>query len=387
MTSIYKTTVEQKFREIYHNSPEITVRAPGRINLIGEHLDYNNGYVLPAAIDKAIYFSVAKNTDKTCRFNALDLSDSLEISLDNLQKTDKGWANYLIGVVSELINENYKIDVGINVVFGGDVPLGAGLSSSAAVESGMVFALNQLFDLKLKPFEMALIAQKSEHNFAGVNCGIMDMFASIHGKEESVIRLDCRDLTYQYFPFHSADYQIVLCNTGVKHNLGDSEYNTRRAECETGVRILQDAYPQIDSLRDATPMMLRSQADKMSDVVYRRCKYIIEEISRVEIACEALLQDDLVTFGQKMYETHDGLQNEYEVSCEELDFLVDITRQDDGVIGSRMMGAGFGGCTINLVKKDYFETFIAKAEKEYFEKFNRKMEHYEVALTDGVGLI
>lgn len=387
MGSTYKTTIKQKFEEIHHKSPEIMVKAPGRINLIGEHLDYNHGYVLPAAIDKAIYFAVSRNQDKVCRFYAYDLSDSLEISLDCLKKSDKGWANYLIGVLSELINQRFSITTGIDVVFGGDVPLGAGLSSSAAVESGMVFALNQLFDLHLKPFEMALIAQESEHNFAGVNCGIMDMFASIHGKEESVIRLDCRDLTYQYFPFHSTDYQIVLCNTGVKHNLGDSEYNTRRAECEEGVSILQGAYPQIDSLRDATPMMLRSQADKMSDVVYRRCKYVIEEIHRVEVACEALLQDDLITFGQKMYETHDGLQHDYEVSCEELDFLVDICRDDVNVIGSRMMGGGFGGCTINLVKKDYLEQFIKNTEKAYFERFNRKMEHYEVKLTDGVRVL
>ncbi|AFK01890.1 galactokinase [Emticicia oligotrophica DSM 17448] len=377
----------KKFKDYFGENPHLLVRAPGRINLIGEHTDYNKGFVLPAAIDKAIYYAIAPRNDNTCVAYAFDLDDSFTFSIDNLVKSEKGWANFLIGVVAEIINTGVEIKQGFNVIFGGDVPLGAGLSSSAAVESGMGFALNSIFDLGLSKLDLALIAQKAEHNYAGVKCGIMDMFASIHGKENSVIKLDCQDLSFEYFPFAFPDYSIVLCNTGVKHNLGDSEYNQRRDECEEGVRILQRAFPQIESLRDVSFQMLRSQADKLPPVVYKRCKYVVEEIERVTNACQALEKADLATFGQKMYETHEGLSNEYEVSCEELDFLVEQTHHLDTVIGARMMGGGFGGCTINLVKANKTTEFIEQMSSAYNKQFSTPLQCYLVQISNGVELL
>ncbi len=381
---MYSENIKQKFSDLFNQTPDIIVRAPGRINLIGEHTDYNEGFVLPAAIDKAIYFAVSKRDDRVVRLFAYDLGDAYEFSLDNLRKSDKGWANFLIGMVAEIARNNDKLTQGFNVVFGGDVPLGAGLSSSAAVESGIGFALNQLYDFNLSSIDLALTAQQAEHNFAGVKCGIMDMFASIHGKDKAVIKLDCRDLSYEYFPFNTSEYAIILCNSGVKHNLGDSEYNKRRAECEEGISILQGAFPQIDSLRDVTIPMLRSQADKLPQIVYNRCKYVVEEINRVELACKDLLKDDFVAFGEKMYETHDGLSELYEVSCPELDFLVEQTRDNEAVAGSRMMGGGFGGCTINLVKKEAIDDFLVEISKAYEAQFGQKLESYRVAITNGV---
>lgn len=374
----------QKFKDHFGDNPTLLVRAPGRINLIGEHTDYNNGFVLPAAIDKAIYFAISPRNDQKCILYAYDLDDSYEFSLDNLQKSEKGWANFLIGVLAEIIAKGKQINTGFNVVFGGDVPLGAGLSSSAAVESGIGFAINELYNLGISKLDLALIAQQAEHKYAGVNCGIMDMFASIHGKANSVIKLDCQDLSFVYFPFNFPNYTLVLCNTGVKHNLGDSEYNQRRAECEEGIRILQSAFPQVESLRDVTVRMLCSQADKLSSVVYNRCKYVVEEIERVEVACKALENDDLKTFGQKMYETHEGLSQDYEVSCPELDFLVEQSQNFEAVIGARMMGGGFGGCTINLVKADIVDAFIENMTLAYKNTFDRDLLSYKVRITNGV---
>lgn len=374
----------QKFEDHFGDNPTLLVRAPGRINLIGEHTDYNNGFVLPAAIDKAIYFAISPRNDQKCILYAYDLDDSYEFSLDNLQKSKKGWANFLIGVLAEIIAKGKQINTGFNVVFGGDVPLGAGLSSSAAVESGIGFAINKLYNLELSKLDLALIAQQAEHKYAGVNCGIMDMFASIHGKVNSVIKLDCQDLSFEYFPFDFPEYSLVLCNTGVKHNLGDSEYNQRRAECEEGIRILQSAFPQVDSLRDVSMQMISSQADKLSPVVYNRCKYVVEEIERVSVACKALENGDLATFGQKMYETHQGLSQDYEVSCQELDFLVEQSQNFEAVVGARMMGGGFGGCTINLVKADAVDEFVEKMALAYNQAFNIELQTYKVNISNGV---
>lgn len=381
---MYSDNIKQKFSDLFSQSPEILVRAPGRINLIGEHTDYNDGFVLPAAIDKAIYFAVSKRDDAKVSLFAYDLDDAYEFSLDDVSKSEKGWANFLIGMVAEMTRANDKLTQGFNVVFGGDVPLGAGLSSSAAVESGIGFALNQLYGFGLSSIDLALTAQRAEHNFAGVKCGIMDMFASIHGKEKAVIRLDCRNLSYEYFPFNTTEYDIILCNSGVKHNLGDSEYNKRRAECEEGISILQHAFPQINSLRDVTTAMLRSQADKLPQIVYNRCRYVVEEINRVELACKALLENDFVSFGEKMYETHQGLSELYEVSCPELDFLVEQTIDNEAIAGARMMGGGFGGCTINLVKKEAVDTFLEEISKAYEARFGQKLVSYKVAITNGV---
>jgi galactokinase len=290
----------------------------------------------------------------------------------------------LIGVTSELITAGHVITNGFDVAFGGDVPNGAGLSSSAAVESGMGFALSELFNLNVSRLELALIAQRAEHHFAGLQCGIMDMFASIHGKAHSVIRLDCRDLSYEYFPFDFSDYQLVLCNSGVKHTLADSAYNTRRQECEAGVAILKQFYPTIHSLRDVPLAQVKAHRADFSDNVYRRCRYVTGEIERVVAACEDLKRGDLAAFGHKMYETHEGLSKDYEVSCSELDFLVQQTRENDSVLGSRLMGGGFGGCTINIVKTEKVADFIQQMTLAYQYQFYRKLACHVVEITDGV---
>lgn len=380
----YPQKITDAFQSIFSKNPTFVVRAPGRINLIGEHTDYNDGFVLPAAIDKAIYFAISPRTDRTCKLYAADLNDSCEFSLDTIQKSSKSWANYLIGVTGELITAGYVITSGFEVAFGGDVPNGAGLSSSAAVESGMGFALSELFGLKVPRLELALTAQRAEHHFAGLQCGIMDMFASIHGKAHSVIRLDCRDLSYEYFPFNFVDYQLVLCNSGVKHTLADSAYNTRRQECEAGVAILKQFYPNIHSLRDVSLAQVEAHRADFAENVYRRCRYVTGEIERVVTACEDLKRDDLEAFGKKMYETHEGLSKDYEVSCEELDFLVQQTLDKEEVLGARLMGGGFGGCTINIVKTEKVADFIQQITVCYQQQFNRKLVCHVVEITEGV---
>jgi len=379
--------INDTFQSIFSKVPSFIVRAPGRINLIGEHTDYNDGFVLPAAINKAIYFAIAPRTDQICKLYAVDLEDSYEFILADIQKSSKGWANYLLGVTSELIIAGYGISHGFDIAFGGDVPHGAGLSSSAAVESGMGFALSELFCLNVPSLELALIAQRAEHHFAGLQCGIMDMFASIHGKNQSVIRLDCRDLSYEYFPFHFSDYQLVLCNSGVKHSLADSAYNTRRQECEQGVSRLKTFYPEISSLRDVSSAQVEAHSQDLPDNVYRRCRYVTSEIERVVAACEDLKQDNLVAFGQKMLETHKGLSQDYEVSCAELDFLVEQTINRSEVLGARLMGGGFGGCTINIVKTECVSDFIEKMTTAYQVQFQRMLICYEVAITNGVEIL
>ena len=382
--NIYPQKIIDAFQSVFGKNPTLSVRAPGRINLIGEHTDYNDGFVLPAAIDKAIYFAISPRTDRICKLYAADLNDSYEFSLDTIQKSSKSWANYLIGITSELMKAGYVIRNGFEVAFGGDVPNGAGLSSSAAVESGMGFALSELFGLKVPRLELALTAQRAEHHFAGVQCGIMDMFASIHGKAHSVIRLDCRDLSYEYFPFDFVDYQLVLCNSGVKHTLADSAYNTRRQECEAGVAILKQFYPNIHSLRDVSLAQVEAHSTDFSENVYRRCRYVTGEIERVVAACEDLKRDDLEAFGKKMYETHEGLSKDYEVSCVELDFLVEQTLDKEEVLGARLMGGGFGGCTLNIVKTEKVADFIQQMTVSYQHQFNRNLVCHVVEITEGV---
>lgn len=378
-------TVSQVFTENFKTKPMI-VRSPGRVNLIGEHTDYNGGFVLPAAIDNAIYFAIAAREDTICFAHAYDLKQSHQFSLDNLVPVPNQWYNYLMGVVAQLQTAGANL-TGFDVVFGGDIPHGSGVSSSAAVECGTAFALNELFSLSFTIKDLAYFSQQAEHQFVGVKCGIMDQFASLFGKKNQVIKLDCRSLEYKYFPFNFPDCAIILCNSGVKHSLASSAYNTRREECEEAVSILKKTYPTIQYLRDVTPEMLAKQKSQLPDNAYLRAKYVVEEIVRVADACEALLKNDLGTFGQKMYETHNGLQHEYLVSCEELDFLVDQTRDNDAVWGARLMGGGFGGCTINLVKKTELATFLSDIRAAYFQKYDKKLEYYQVSPSDGVGLI
>lgn len=374
-----------KFKEIYHQDP-VVVRSPGRVNLIGEHTDYNNGFVLPAAINKEIYFAVAPNNTDKFRVYSYDLQEHAEFTLDQVKKTEIRWANYLLGVIAQLQKAGHSLP-GFDVVFGGNIPIGAGLSSSAAIECGLGFALNYIFQLGVEKLALVKMGQKAEHEFAGVMSGIMDQFANMFGQENHVIKLDCRSLDYQYYPFHISDYRIVLCDTQVKHSLASTEYNTRRKECEAGVALLQQYYPEVHSLRDATEEMLARHEAELDPVIYKRCRYVVQENKRVEAACLDLEKNDLVAFGQKMFASHQGLQHEYEVSCRELDFLADLARQDPAVLGARMMGGGFGGCTINLVKLDGLEAFTQKMEAAYQQEFGIKLKVYIAEIVNGTGLI
>lgn len=377
--------IEDKFFNLYGEVP-LLVRSPGRINLIGEHTDYNDGFVLPAAIDKGIILAVAKNHTDTCRMFSYDYNESVEFNVRDFSPLEQSWANYLMGVVDQLLKGGHVLQ-GFDCVFGGDIPIGAGLSSSAALECGIAFGLERLFGLDIEKGSIVKFAQKAEHEFAGVQCGIMDQFASVMGKENHAIRLDCRSLEFCYFPLNFQNYQIILCDTQVKHSLANSEYNTRRKECEQGVAIVQRKYATVKSLRDVSLVMLDEVRDELNPVVYKRCRYIIEENERLLSGCALLESGDICGFGQKMYSSHDGLRNQYEVSCKELDFLVDFTRDKPYVVGSRMMGGGFGGCTINLVKREDKEVFIDHIRKAYKDKFDISLKTYEVAITDGTSIL
>ena len=393
--------VVEKFKETFQAEPQIIVRSPGRINLIGEHTDYNGGYVLPAAIDKSVYFAVGKRADNECHFVAHDFGEYFDTSLNNLLKTEThGWVNYLMGVLKEIFDLRFEIlgnsesaaeirpqkpEIlrGINVVFGADLPSGGGMSSSAAIENGIGFAVNELFNLGLSRLDLLQISQRAENNFVGMNCGIMDMFASMMGLENQVIRIDCRSLEYAYFPLNAPNLRLVLCDTTVKHALVDSEYNTRRAECEEGVGILQQFDPSVKMLRDVKIGFLNKHQNALRPVVFKRCKYVVEEISRVEKACNALQKNDFKTLGKLMYQTHYGLNEEYEVSCPELNFLVEMTRTDPSVLGARMMGGGFGGCTINLVKESGVEAFVERMQASYKRVYGKEMPFYVTTPKNG----
>ena len=375
--------IKEKFIALFGAEP-VMYCAPGRVNLIGEHTDYNEGFVLPAAVDKQIVFAVKPNSVGRFRFFAYDLNEQFETEEDNIQKTDTAWANYLLGVVAQFAKAGKRVPA-FDCVFGGNVPLGAGMSSSAAIEVGMAFAINDLFGLGCSRLEMTKFAQMAEHEYAGVNCGIMDQFASMHGKAGHVVRLDCRSLDFEYFPLDMTNYRLVLVNTGVKHSLASSEYNKRRAECEEGVRILQKYYNGVRSLRDATLEMIESHRAEFGDVVYRRCSYIVEENERLLAGCKALADGDFAAFGQLMFGSHEGLSHKYEVSCTELDQLVAIARTVPGVLGSRMMGGGFGGCTITLVEKTKVADFEAAVKRNYKTPDGREPVVYEVVIADGAG--
>ncbi|WP_114778445.1 galactokinase [Botryobacter ruber] len=378
--------IVSKFKELYEQEP-IVVRAPGRVNLIGEHTDYNNGFVLPAAINKEIYFAIAPNRLHVCRVHAYNENQTDAFFLkQRISRSSRSWENYIKGVVAQFLKAGHEIE-GFDLVFGGNVPIGAGLSSSAAVECGLAFALNHIFELGVEKFELVKMAQKAEHEYAGVKCGIMDQFASMFGEAGHVVKLDCRSLDYRHFSADLEDYRIVLCDTQVKHSLASSEYNTRRQECEAGVVILQKYYPQVKSLRDVTLQMLEQHKHEFEPVIHKRCLYVVSENNRVEEACHNLEQGDLQAFGEKMYLSHAGLQHDYEVSCPELDFLVDQTRNDDSVLGARMMGGGFGGCTINIVKLDELENFSRRIEAAYEQQFGRKPQLYVAQLVDGCSLV
>jgi galactokinase len=374
--------VKRFFRDLYKKDAYIYV-APGRINLIGEHTDYNEGFVLPAAIDKHVILGIRENGLKKCRLHAIDLKASFEVELNDLHYSDLGWPNYLMGVIDQLKKRGHKMG-GFDCVVTSDIPVGAGLSSSAALESGLAVGLNEIFNLGESRLDLVKLAQKAENEFVGVNCGIMDQFASVFGKEGHVFRLDCRSLGFEYFQLNLKTNGILLVDTKVKHSLASSEYNTRRSECETGVRILAEGNKRIKSLRNITTEMLSEAEGKLDPVVYKRCDYVIKEIARVNAACDDLVAGRIEAFGKKMYETHDGLQKDYEVSCEELDFLVDLTRNNSNVLGARMMGGGFGGCTINIVKQEAIPSLKEEICRAFETEFNHPPLFYDVRIDNGV---
>lgn len=384
---MHPNIVSTTFTSIFSARPDIVVRAPGRINLIGEHTDYNGGLVLPAAIDKAIWFAAGKRNDRRFAFYAADLNEHFISEHQPLVfQKQFTWVNYLLGVFSEARKDGLEFG-GLNLAFGGNVPLGAGLSSSAALESGAMFVLDALYGLGLSQLDIIRLAQRGENNFVGMQCGIMDMFASVMGRAGNVIKLDCRSLDYEYIPFRMPDHSLVLCDSGVKHALVASEYNTRRRECEEGVAILKRYYPDIASLRDVSTDLLKAHESQLRPSVYNRCLYVVEEIARVEQACAALRGNDLRQLGRLMYQTHDGLDRAYEVSCPELNFMVNAARVDDAVTGSRMMGGGFGGCTINLVKNEAVEAFTQSLDADYQRVFSRKINSYVVRPSNGIEVV
>ena len=377
-----KEKISQKFQELF-DTTGVFFASPGRINLIGEHTDYNGGFVFPGAIDKGMIAEIKPNGTGKVRAFAIDLNDYAEFGLTEEDAPKASWARYIFGVCREIIKRGGNIQ-GFDTVFAGDVPLGAGMSSSAALESTYAFALNELFDLNIDKFELAKIGQSTEHNYCGVNCGIMDQFASVFGQKGHLIRLDCRSLEYKYYPFdpEAAGYKLVLLDSVVKHELASSAYNKRRQSCENVVAAIKRNHPEVDFLRDADMDMLNEVKADVSAEDYMRAEYVIEEIQRVLDVCDALEKGDYETVGEKMYGTHHGMSKLYEVSCEELDFLNDIAKEC-GVTGSRVMGGGFGGCTINLVKADKYDAFVEKAFAEYTKKFGHAPKLYDVVISDG----
>ncbi len=372
--------IRSKFAELYGEAGAVFT-SPGRINLIGEHTDYNGAFVFPGAVDKAMVAEIRLNGTDRIRAYALDLGESAEFGLAEDQAPEQSWARYVFGVAREIQKRGYTIG-GFDTVFAGDVPLGAGMSSSAALESTFAFALNELFSLGIDKFELAKIGQATEHNYVGVKCGIMDQFASVFGKQGHLIRLDCKSLEYEYFPFQPVGYRLLLVDSVVKHELASSAYNKRRESCETAVAAIAKRHPEVKFLRDAPMAWLEEVKGEISAEDYMRAEYVIGEVQRVLDVCDALERGDYETVGDRMYQTHYGMSKLYEVSCEELDFLNDLAKEL-GVTGSRVMGGGFGGCTINLVKDELYDAFKAEVRRRYVEQYGREPKFYDVVISDG----
>ncbi len=365
-----------------HGSKPLLVFSPGRINVIGEHTDYNDGFVFPAAIDKGIVAAFQQSNSDFCSIFAFDLNENYTFDLDNILPVEKGgWQNYILGVIAEIQKKGIALKP-FNIVFGGDIPLGAGLSSSAALENSIVFGLNELFQFGFSKEEMILISQKAEHNFVGVKCGIMDMYASMFGQENKLLLLDCRTIEAEPFQIDFQEYELVLINTNVKHSLADSAYNDRRIVCEKTATMLGKK-----ALRDASEDDLLGIKKTISEEDYQKSLYVVQEIERTQEAAKAITDNNILKLGELLYSSHSGLQNQYKVSCEELDFLVDRAKENKNVIGSRMMGGGFGGCTINIIAKTSTEKFISRVSKDYKEKFNKECSVYHIHLSKGTHII
>ena len=373
--------VKSEFINIFKKNP-LLIFSPGRINIIGEHTDYNGGYVFPAAVDKGIAAAIQKSDTGKSTAVALDLNSKVEFDLNNLKPSKQGsWENYVFGVVAEIQNRN-KVVGDFNIVFKGNIPVGAGMSSSAALENSVVFGLNKLFDLGLTKTEMILISQQAEHNYVGVKCGIMDQYASMFGIKDHAILLDCRSLKSKPYKIDFKNHQLMLINTNVKHSLSDSAYNDRRSACENIAKLLE-----VETLRDATEEDLEKIINKVTPENYQKALYIIQEIIRTKKAAKAIENNDLEKLGALIYASHNGLQHQYKVSCDELDFLVDQAKKNKDVLGARMMGGGFGGCTINLIARNKVKDFAASASKAYKNKFNKECSVYFVELSQGTHLV
>lgn len=381
-----KEKIAQKYSDLFDGNP-IIVRSPGRINIIGEHTDYNDGFVLPAAIDKAAYIAISLRDDDEIHLVAADLNETFSISINDLKPIgDISWPNFILGAAAQFPKRGIPLQ-GFNTVLMSDVPIGAGLSSSAAIECATTFALNELLQTNLDRITMVKMAQIAEHEYAGVMCGIMDQFASMMGKKDYVIKLDCRTLEYEYVPFKLKGQKILLLNTNVKHSLASSEYNTRRKECEQAVAWIKEHEPQVHSLRDVTEAMLDKYVLPKDTLVDRRSRFVVQEINRLLRGCEDLQRGDLQALGNKMFATHAGLSKMYEVSCKELDYLVDFVKKYDTVIGARMMGGGFGGCTINLVKEEAVDELIAAIRLAYENETGLPLTYYIVSPENGTEII
>jgi galactokinase len=374
------------FEKSFGSTPQKIVLSPGRINIIGEHIDYNDGYVLPAAIDKVICFAFEKSNTKKSKVIAIDLNEEFEVDLtQKIELSDVVWTNYILGVIKQLQDNGFSFD-GFNCVFSSNIPVGSGLSSSAALECGMIFGIKELYDLTIEKVDISLLGQKAEH-WVGINCGIMDQFSSVHGLENKVIKLDCNTLDFEYHNADFKDYSLILMDSNVKHSLFTSEYNTRRIECEEGLAIIKNHFPEIKSFRDCTEEQLLSIQDKMNPTVFKRVHFVVKEINRVIKACEALDNGNIELLGSLLFETHYGLSQEYAVSCAELDMLVDTAKADDAIIGSRLMGGGFGGCTINLIKKGHENEVKNKFSNLYLDTFGIELKFYDVKISNGTTLL
>lgn len=381
MSKVIVQDVKQTFIKIFKTDP-LLIFSPGRINIIGEHTDYNDGFVFPAAVNKGIAAAIQKSDSGNCTAIALDLDSTIEFELDKLKPSKEGsWENYVFGVVAEIQNRN-KIVGDFNIVFKGNIPGGAGMSSSAALENSVVFGLNELFDLGLSKEEMILISQKAEHNYVGVKCGIMDQYASMFGIKNNALLLDCRTIESKPYEIDFKDHQLMLINTNVKHSLSDSAYNDRRSACESIAELLG-----VKALRDVSVIDLETIKDKVTPQNYQKALYVIQENNRALMASKAIEDNDLETLGSLIFQSHNGLQHQYKVSCEELDFLVDLAKSNEHILGARMMGGGFGGCTINLIAKSEAKAFADFASEAYKNIFKKECSVYFVKLSDGTHLV
>ena len=382
---IRDTTIH--FENIFQKTPDFTFLSPGRINIIGEHIDYNDGFVLPAAINKYICFAISKNDNSECTIIAKDLNETYQFNWnEELKPVDKMWVNYILGVLHQLKEKEFVLQ-GFNMVFSSTIPMGAGLSSSAALECGVGFAMNSMFNLGLSKKELALIGQKSEHTFVGVNCGIMDQFASVFGKKNKVIKLDCNTLEYEYHKADFKNYSLLLLDSNVKHTHLTSGYNVRRQEVEQGLSIIKLYFPEVKTFRNCNEKMVLELREKLGETLFKRCHFVVNEIQRVQDAVIAIENSDFKKLGELMSQTHIGLSKEYEVSCDEIDFLVDSVQNEKSVLGSRMMGGGFGGCSINLVEKGSENKIIEKISTQYKAAFGIDLKSYKVKISKGTSFV